>query len=50
MGDWFDEEQFDVNEQQECECQDCHELFMGFAGEHLCAKCARKQIVEEDEA
>ncbi len=38
-----------AEEQTECECQVCHELFMSEPGSNLCDRCAREQIINEDE-
>lgn len=36
-------------EQQERECQICHELFLDEYPSTICDRCARKAIVEEEE-
>lgn len=44
-GEFDDEEETE----EETECRLCHELFMASENECVCSRCAREQIIEDDD-
>lgn len=46
--DPFDDDLDQCRERVECECKVCHELFLGFAGDNICDRCLREQIINDE--